>query len=304
MTASHFQSSSLPEWLYEDVEVQRLLVTASRSETPLSFPEGRAILGDKTSEVYRMLADRGAAEELRLSFDLELSTKGRQLAERVERAWASGTIRQEFAQLVVLDAASKPFTGVLTAVNVLAIGPAETPLGPPLTVDDLEVAIDTLGEAGLVKRQGSWGGPSFVVAITSAGRSRLAQGLGGETCASTIAVDHRTQNTVNVHGDNLGNVAAGNHVSQTSHVAYTQALEQLDQAIAAAHELPSDIAEAVSPALEAARQELARPEPEPRKASGLLKLVKQSLELATSEDTAVANVLAITAMVLQTLGMG
>lgn len=280
--------------LGNDEDAQETMMAAHRDGGRLSHVAAKELsCGDSA---FSTLQELGLTEQMRLDGSLNLNERGERLASQLAEDLEEGHLRQQAVERAVLKVARTLKLGerIVASDVVERMEPAK--YGRPWDPQEVEDAIDGLHEDGLVKALPTMQA-TLLEGITRQGRARLSP-AGRSSRATSIFTDR----SLTIGGDNLGNAATGDHVSQTSTVTVNSlASGALQHLLDHVDDLPDEVQEDVRDQVEAAHAELVQGSPDTAKAVRWLERASETLG-GVAGSPKVANFLAVLQLVAGVLG--
>ncbi|MGQ4537758.1 hypothetical protein ACUH94_04395 [Dermabacteraceae bacterium P7074] len=273
--------------LNNDEDAQETIMAAHREAGHLSYAAAKGL--SCGTSAFSTLQELGLINSVRMDGSLNLNEQGARVASRLAEELENGYLRQLALDRAVLKVARSLQQGErLPASGVLEIAePAK--YGCPWNVQEIEEVIDGLYKDELVKALPTWQG-TLLEGITRKGRAQLSPAAQSNSATSTF-----TDRSLTIIGDNLGNAATGDQVTQTSTVN-TLASGALQHLLDHIDDLPGEVQGNVREQIDAAREELVQDSPDTARAARFLKHVSNTLS-SVSGSPKVANFLAVLQLV-------
>ncbi|MGQ4533712.1 hypothetical protein ACUH9Y_01220 [Dermabacteraceae bacterium P13115] len=273
--------------LNNDEDAQETMMAAHREAGHLSYAAAEEL--SCGTSAFSTLQALGLTEKTRMDGSLNLNEQGKRLAIKLAGELETGYLRQLALERAVLKVARSLQQGKRIATSsVLEIAePAK--YGCPWSVQEVERVIGELHEDGLVKVLPAQQG-TILAGITRKGRAELSPAAQSNSATSTV-----TDRSLTIIGDNLGNAATGDQVTQTSTVN-TLAYGALQHLLDHIDDLPGEVQGNVREQIDAAREELVQDSPDTARAARFLKHVSNTLS-SVSGSPKVANFLAVLQLV-------
>jgi hypothetical protein len=151
-----------------------------------------------TSNAVQGLQSRGLAQDNSLASDVKVTPEGQRVAQRI-RVLRSGQWRFEDLQLAALTWLNRQDDGAAPGLDGFLEAPEAAEFEPPVTMQELEDAIELLDESGWVKSRKMLDG-GVVATITAAGRVALQSGLPISEYGGSGHTTYDNSSTVNFGG--------------------------------------------------------------------------------------------------------
>jgi len=273
--------------LGNDEDAQETIMAAHHSGGRLSRSTAQELpCGDSA---FLTLDEMGLVEPLRLDGSLNLNARGKKVAGELAEDLKEGGLRQRALERAVLKVARslQPEERIRAADVVERMEPAKH--GRAWNEAEVEKAVNGLQDEGLVDALSTWQ-TTFLAGITRRGRARLSP-AGGSSQITSIFNDR----SLTIGGDNLGNAATGDHVTQTSTVN-SLASDALEFLLGHVDDLPEEVQKDVRDQVGAVHKELAQASPDRAKAVRWLQRTGETLDVVAGSPK-VANFLAVLQLV-------